>query len=150
MGLINFKEGFNIEGEAREEFNIDEQINSKFNYEDMCENNNEKKCEMKNEPNINNFVSNDNMYEVIKHELENELEKHNYDKLYKIVDENVNSCVNQTKTNSVIFELDGLTRSIYEEFSGRYDNNRIDNFINRVPEIFTIIIKDREYLIESK
>jgi hypothetical protein len=94
MGLINFKEGFNIEGEAREEFNIDEQINSKFNFEDMCDNNNEKKYEIKNEPILNNFVSNDNMYEVIKHELENELEKHNYDKLYRIVDENVNSSLN--------------------------------------------------------
>lgn len=92
MGLINFKEGFNIEGEAREEFNIDEQINSKFDYEEMCENNIEKrneKVELKHDIIGNNFVSNDNMYEVIKHELENELEKHNFDKLYRIVDENV-------------------------------------------------------------
>jgi len=91
----------------------------------------------------NNFVSNDDFSKGMKQELEIELEKHNYEKLYKIIDEN-------TKTNMVSFDLDLLNRSIFEEFSGRNDNNRIENFINKVPDLFAIILKDREYLIESK
>ena len=92
MGLLNCKEGFNIEGEAREEINIDEQLNCKYNFEDLCDNNNiEKKNERgeKIENIINNFHSNDNILESIRHELETELEKTNFDKLYKIIDDNV-------------------------------------------------------------
>ena len=83
MGLLNCKEGFNIEGEAREEINIDEQLNCKYNFEDLCDNNNiEKKNERgeKIENIINNFHSNDNILESIRHELETELEKTNFDK----------------------------------------------------------------------
>ena len=86
MGIINCKEGFNIEGEDREEINIDEQLNSKYKFEDLCD---EKKFD-KNEKNgkFGDYNS-ENMFEILKCELESEIEKTNYEILYRIIDENV-------------------------------------------------------------
>jgi len=118
--------------------------------EDLCEN--EKKEDKNYDKNSKNdamsphhFNSNHDDYtEIMRSELESELEKQNYSRLYKIVDEN-------TKANMVCFELDSLNRLIYEEFSGRYDNAKIDSFINRVPDLFAVILRDRvDDLIENK
>lgn len=88
---MNFKEGFNIEGEARDEFNIDDQINCKYNFEDLCEQGDKKPIEKLEKADIQpiiNFTS-DNMFEMIKFELESEFDKQTLEKLFKIVDEKV-------------------------------------------------------------
>jgi len=142
MGM-NYKEGFVME-DPREE-NIDDQLNCKYNFEDLENDKKDDKPEKeKHENGVNNFQSNsDDFTEILRSELENELEKQHFEKLYKIVDEN-------TKSNMVCFEYDTLNKHIYEEFSGKFDSYRIDNFVNRVPELFAIILRDRESLIENK
>ena len=58
--------------------------------------------------------------------------------------------LNQTKTNQVSFDIEILIRCIFDEFSGKYDHSKIENFIIRMPDMFTLLIKDREYILDAK
>ena len=72
----------------------------------------------------------------LKLELEQELGKELYLKVYKILSDNLN-------TNILFFDLEALNSKIKQECSG-YEEMNVDMAIVRVPDVYCLVIKDRE------
>lgn len=72
----------------------------------------------------------------LRNELELEVGKDLYNKVYKILSENLNS-------NIFYFDLDCINHKIKSECNN-YDEMSVDLSIIRIPDIYALVIKDRE------
>jgi hypothetical protein len=108
-----------------------------YNYEMNYELNEISSNYNQNNPNnsINLFSSN-YLENNIKCELESELGKDLFQKIYRILSENLN-------TNILSYDFENLNKKIKQECSN-YDEIALDLSITRIPDIYCLIIKDRE------
>jgi hypothetical protein len=80
--------------------------------------------------------SDQNVENSLRNELELELGKDLFNKVYKILSDNLNS-------NIIFFDLEGINHKIKSECSS-HDEISIDLSILRVPDIYCLVLKDRE------
>lgn len=109
---------------------IENKNNNKINYDINYNNDsmNHNMCEFYFDRNLTNNIQN---------ELESELGKELFQKVYRILSDNLN-------TNILSYDYDNLNKKIKHECSNFYDEIAIDLSISRIPEIYCLLIKDRE------
>jgi hypothetical protein len=151
MELEKIKDGEILEDNYELEI-YDNQIDLR-EFEDISENDliladfmeNKNNLDMNYEMNENNNNMNNNVCELyfdcsltnnIQNELESELGKELFQKVYRILSDNLN-------THILSYDYDNLNKKIKQECSN-YDEIAIDLSITRIPEIYCLLIKDRE------
>jgi hypothetical protein len=86
--------------------------------------------------NLNLFSNENTIEQNMRTEIENEIGKDLFQKIYKILADNLN-------TNILTYDIENINKKIKED-SGTCDEIILDMSLMRLPEIYCLIIKDRD------
>lgn len=89
--------------------------------------------------------------QLIRIELEKSLGANLLKKIYRLIYENVSLLFLfhnfQTSDNQYFYDIDNLADLIYKELKGLYDSITLENIIQKIPEVFSIVVKEREQML---